>query len=304
MSFRALAYGFRMGESTVGNIVMEVCTVLWNKLQPIYLPKPKRNEWLNNAKDYEDLWQFPHCVGAVDGKHVVIRKPSYSGSQFYNYKKTFSTVLLAVVDADYKFTVVDIGSCGKFSDGSILHNSEFGKALRCHELDLPQESRIGGSEHSLPFVFVGDEAFPLMENLMRPFPKNQLQEEKRKIFNYRLSRARRLVESTFGILSARWRVFLKPFEINVENVDKAVKATVVLHNYLRCKKTSGNVEQELQHFIETEGENHREYQLLPLNHLGYNATRKAFQTREKFVDFFNSPEGSVPWQIDALRRGP
>lgn len=115
---------------------------------------------------------------------------------------------------------------------------------------------------------------------MRPFPKTQLQSTEKKIFNYRLSRARRLVESAFGILAARWRVFLKPFECDIKTVDKVVKATVVLHNYLRTQKNTHSVEQDLINFREEEDFSEPKDQFIPLKHYGYNATKKAFEIRE------------------------
>jgi hypothetical protein len=79
-------------------------------------------------------------------------------------------------------------------------------------------------EQPLPHVFVGDEAFPLSENLMRPYPKRSVTGKyENKIYNYRLSRARETVECSFGILASRFRVFRKPFEIKVDSVDKVIR---------------------------------------------------------------------------------
>ncbi len=66
--------------------------------------------------------ELPNCVGAIDGKHVMMRCPPNTGSKYYNYKGYFSMVLLAVVDADYHFILVDIGSYGSNSDGGIFAN--------------------------------------------------------------------------------------------------------------------------------------------------------------------------------------
>jgi len=86
-------------------------------------------------------------------------------------------------------------------------------------------------------VFIGDEAFPLMENLMKPYGKHSSGHDEH-IFNYRLSRARRVVENAFGILATRFRVFLQPLNINVDNVDAVVMASCVLHNFLRKKSST------------------------------------------------------------------
>jgi hypothetical protein len=110
-------------------------------------------EWKKIAKDFEVTWNFPHCLGALDGKHVVMQCPANTGSTFYNYKGTFSIVLMALVDANYNFIYA--------------------------------------------YVIVADEAVPLKENIMKPYP-GPLQQSPRRIFNYRLSRARRVVENTFG----------------------------------------------------------------------------------------------------------
>ena len=68
------------------------------------------------------MWQFPHCIGAIDGKHIALFSPVNSGSTYFNYKGFLSIVLLALVDADYKLTYVDIGCQGPISDGRIFKN--------------------------------------------------------------------------------------------------------------------------------------------------------------------------------------
>ncbi|KAJ4946323.1 hypothetical protein JOQ06_023990, partial [Pogonophryne albipinna] len=186
-----------------------------------------------------ERWNFPNCVGAIDGKHVVIQAPANSGSLYFNYKSTHSLVLLAVVDAQYLFRIVDVGGFGRSSDSGSLRNSTFGESLRDGSLQLPPDTVIPGAERLglLPHVFVGDEAFPLLDNLLRPFPGRQIT-RKRRIFNYRLSRARLVVECAFGILSSRWRMFRRAITTSPEVTELCVKAACVLHNFLR-RKTMG-----------------------------------------------------------------
>ncbi|XP_011881373.1 PREDICTED: uncharacterized protein LOC105569477, partial [Vollenhovia emeryi] len=108
-SLRIQAWDFRIGRSTIYKIVPEVCNVIWQALQSTYLPALRKNQWEHVAKEYEEMWQFPNLLGAVDGKHIRIKAPINSGSLYFNYKKYFSIVLLAACDAKYRFTWVDIG---------------------------------------------------------------------------------------------------------------------------------------------------------------------------------------------------
>lgn len=110
------------------------------------------------------------CLGAIDGTHVVIQAPSSSGSEYYNYKGTHSIVLLAVCDARYCFTLIDIGDSGRHSDGGIFANSEFGRRFISNGLNMPASGYLPGTDMEVPYCIVGDAAFPLRQNLMRPYP--------------------------------------------------------------------------------------------------------------------------------------
>lgn len=67
--------------------------------------------------------------GAIDGKHVHIQKPTLSGSTCFNYKRTFSAVMMAVADAPYRFIYLDVGAYGWEHDASIFAQSTFGREL-------------------------------------------------------------------------------------------------------------------------------------------------------------------------------
>lgn len=96
---------------------------------------------------------------------------------------------MAVVDAEYKFLTVDIGGYGSSSDGGIFKASEIGSALEKKTLGIPAPSRLPRSEILAPYVLLGDEAFQLQENFLRPYSSKELNPRSR-VFNYRLSRAR------------------------------------------------------------------------------------------------------------------
>lgn len=113
-------------------------------------------------------------------KHKRVVKPAHSGSLYYNYIHFFSTVLLAVCDANYCFIAVDIGYYGKNSDSSIFKNSIFYQKLIKKELNIPENSSFPkGEESKLPFVIVGNEAFGLSQNVMRPYGGKHLSIKKK-----------------------------------------------------------------------------------------------------------------------------
>ncbi|XP_040275603.1 uncharacterized protein LOC120990767 [Bufo bufo] len=189
-SFASLHFEFRMGTSTIAGIVRATCATMWLRLRAAVLPQPTRQQWLQIAQGFQKRAQFPNCIGALDGKHIRVKKPPNSGSRFYNYKQFFSVVLLALADTNYRFIIVDIGAYGSLADARIFRASRMGRWLQSNQLDLPQPGPLPGSSGPpAPYVIVGDEGFALSPNLMRPFPRRGLNEERR-TFNYRLSRAR------------------------------------------------------------------------------------------------------------------
>jgi len=93
----------------------------------LHLQLPQNSEqWLNITEEFYDKWNFPHCLGAIDGKHIVIQCPNKSGTEYfnYNYKDAFSIVLMALVDANYNFIFVDVGCQGRISDGGVYRNTD------------------------------------------------------------------------------------------------------------------------------------------------------------------------------------
>ncbi|KAM4049142.1 uncharacterized protein ACNLHF_006590 [Anomaloglossus baeobatrachus] len=213
-SLQDLHFSSAISRSLLSVLIPETCRAIFHSLRN-YIEFPKTvEEWQKIASDFEHLWQFPNCGGALDGKHVRITQPLNSGSYFYNYKGYFSIILMALVNANYEFIAVDVGMNGRVSDGGVLEHTGFGERLQNGELHLPPNS---DTTANLNFVFVGDEAFPLHPNLMKPFPQKSLTAERQR-FNYRLSRARRVVENAFGIMKSRFRLALK----ELKNMDDVV----------------------------------------------------------------------------------
>lgn len=141
-----------------------------------YIPEPKLADWERIAKEFELRANFLNCLGALDGKHIRIMKPECTWSQFYNYKNFFSIVLLGLVDANYCFIAIDIGSYGRSSDSNIFKRSVFYKKLTSQILHLPKNKPLANYENRspMPYVFVADEAFAMSTHVMRPFARRNL----------------------------------------------------------------------------------------------------------------------------------
>ncbi|CAB4030052.1 Hypothetical predicted protein [Paramuricea clavata] len=310
-----IAASYRISAAVVGRIINETCELLWNTLiEKGYVKHPStENEWKVIAEEFETCWNFPHCVGAIDGKHVLMQAPGNSGSAYFNYKKTFSIVLMAVCNAKYKFTLVDIGDIGRQSDGSVYGCSHLGYAIENNLLNIPSESKLTNSEKVLPYVFIGDDAFGLKIHMMKPFPSQNLPLDQR-VFNYRLSRARRVIENTFGIAASRFRIFRKPIIANVEKVILVTKAVVALHNFLMTINSSrDNYKYCPRTFMDEDGpsglragewrkDRNAVLGLQPISRTGSNNySRDAASVRQGFKDYFVF-EGAVEWQWELVSR--
>lgn len=193
-------------------------------------------------------------------------------------------VLLAIADAQYRLILFDFGTNGRISDGGVLQNSHFFRKLQNNLLNIPEESALGNERH-LPYVFVADDAFPLRTDMIKPFRQSDLTSIEKKIFNYRLSRARRIVENVFGILASRFRIFHTAINLEIKNIDCVVKAACALHNFLISNVGQNYVCEETLNFGNLE----------PLEITRQGRTLNAKIVRENFMNYFVN-EGQVPWQ--------
>lgn len=281
---------FKIGISTVREIVHETCDAIFECIAPVYLAPPNTHEWKKNADEFYRVWNLPNCVSSIDGKHINIECPPNAGSEYFNYKGHHSIVLLAAGDTNYIFTAVDIGAYGSQSDGGIFAESSFGRHLLNGDLNLPAPSILPNSSILCNHYMVGDNAFPLKSQLMRPYPGRMLSEVKEH-FNYRLSRARRVIENAFGILTARWRILKTTLAMKPEYVDKIVKATVVLHNFIKLNDPQycppGMVDSSSADGSEIPGSWREEVEPLQSARLpvSNNSTRCAFEMREKIANY-------------------
>ncbi|KAB0803707.1 hypothetical protein PPYR_00677 [Photinus pyralis] len=299
-NYTDLKFTCGISQPSLSIIIPETCEAICSVLLKDVIKFPKTTEeWASVASLYEDRWNFPNCLGSIDGKHVRITPPKNSGAFYRNYKGYDSLVLLAVVDADYKFLMVDFGTNGRVSDGGVIENTKFYKKLIDGKLNLPNCRRVGNRD--LKYVFVGDEAFALKSNFMKPFNVRELSTEKR-IYNYRLSRARRVVENVFGILASRFRIFHTAINLDLNNIEKVVMASCVLHNFLRSRSGCQYLPRDAIYSEDTENGTTRTGLVADDSNLANlqsgpnrNPSTEAKEVRDNFVQYFNN-EGAVHFQ--------
>lgn len=224
-------------------------------------------------------------------------------------QKFHSIVLMGVADANYRFLYVDVGAYGSEGDASVFGRSEFGQSVIQNTIQLPENTMIGST--SLPFTFVADDAFPLSERIMKPYspPRGRRLSDEEKIFNYRLSRARRVVENAFGILTAKFVCLRRTLFCSPERAQKIVSACCILHNYFLNNTRNSYcpaylVDRYDANGILIEGDWRKDVngmthlQNVPQSQMRPGEPPK--RNRELLKQFVNSPEGSLPWQRQAV----
>lgn len=309
-SFKSLEHDFRIAANTMSAIIPDTCQAIVDEFMQEVMPDPRTEEdWKAIARGFSDRWQFHNCCGAIDGKHCAMKQPADTGSIYYNYKHFFSVVLMAMVDSDYRFTYVNIGAPGSCSDGGVLRETGLFKALDNGTAGLPPDEPLPGHDTPMPYAIVGDDAFALRSWLMKPHPHRGMTKEQR-IFNYRLSRARRVVENAFGILSNRFRFLHKPMEVTPERAKKMIMCACVLHNFLSLRKP-----RQFAAEVDTENPDTHEVQpgtwrvelanntLTNLQALAGNTSSKAGKEQREYLTWYYNTIGAVPWQDKMVKYG-
>ncbi|XP_047035257.1 putative nuclease HARBI1 [Helicoverpa zea] len=287
----------------LGKIIPETCKELFMALKDDFIKFPSTTEdWLEVARGFANTWNFEHCLGAMDGKHIAIKQPPHSGSYYFNYKSYYSIVLFAVVNANYEYLYIHTGTNGRVSDGGVIQETDFYDKLENGLLNLPPPSILRNSQIVAPYVFIGDDAFQLSDHVMKPYRKDINTPRNERIFNYRLCRARRTVENAFGITACRFRVLLSTISLeNVNNIDYVVMACCALHNFLRRNSSNYMTIQCMDHenhnHTVTPGEWRQEqsHQLHGLLNRGRNCEERAKVIRKLFTEYYNN-EGQVAFQ--------
>ncbi|KAJ8964716.1 hypothetical protein NQ314_004679 [Rhamnusium bicolor] len=154
-SLREIHYTYRVGRKTASGIIRNVCKKIWQLMVEEYISRPNEEQLRTVVKDFEKRTYFPHCLGAVDGKHIRLVKSPGSASLCYNYKNFFSLILMAVTDSNYRFIYIDVGSYGKDADPTIFENSSLWRSLENNTLEIPASEHIPGiPDMQIPYTFV------------------------------------------------------------------------------------------------------------------------------------------------------
>ena len=196
-----------------------------------------------------------------------------------------------------------MGANGSSSDAGVFNQSTLRGALEDNTIGFPAPDPLPGDDRDFPYFIVGDDAFPLRKWMMKPYSRRAMT-HKQRVMNYRTSRARRVVENTFGILAHRWRCLLITLQIEPENVIRVVLGCITLHNLLRKRRPG-----QLDRIVDREDEDgnvvpgawREDVQMAdPHAMLGQRATREGKNLRNYLADYYSSPLGRLPWQDEVV----
>jgi hypothetical protein len=263
-------------------------------------------------------FQLHNAFGAVDGKHIRCQKLDGVGSLCYNYKLFNSVALLAVCDAYGRFLFVDIGAYGGSCDARILEDTEFYKQMQSGELQRPDPRPLPGTDDPLDCFVIGDSAFQHHVWLQKGYALSTMRKLnaetiRRLIYNYRICRARRIVEDGFGLFAMEWRIFRTEIVAGETLLNLIISAACCLHNFLladaeqRLRRKPNLVDHENTETGEiVDGTWRKDVGASLLGSVIYRSAGRARRTergdavaqRERLADWFLSEAGraSAPWQ--------
>lgn len=232
MSFIATAHDLKLGRTTVQNIVCEGCRAIIEEFYDEAFPPPSRATWRESAEQFRSIRKYPRGVGSMDGRHFRCFGPRCSEISYYNYKGFFSLVLLVVVNGAYRILALDLGGKGRESDSGLFRTSPLKPFLESSVGIFPAGGDLDG-EGVVDYHILADGGFAQTTWMQRPFRQAEVCSDPLKArFNECFSSARRIVESVFGIICARFRIFQRPLIGTEEHCKLLIAAALVLHNLL------------------------------------------------------------------------
>lgn len=184
---------------------------------------------------------------------------------------------------------------GHLNDAAIFNASDLGCSLGQDMVDLPNSRDLPNSEIRLPYFFIGDSIFGLKKYLLTPYVRSPTMNFYERIYNYRLSRARRQIECAFGTLVAKWLILQQPLNFSLETTESIVMSLACLHNFIiTCELKIPNRDRR---YINEDIENEPEERDEEGNE---DDDDEAINTRLLLTQYFVSPAGNVPWQWNLI----
>lgn len=258
------------------------------KLPFLFQTPQTSEEWLAIEEGYRK--NFPHCVGTLVGRKMILRVPVRYGSE---HCKSNTITILGLVDCNYRFIFVDICNNIQFRDGGSLTNN-----LLQQRMYLPPDCPLPGRSKEVPYVFVGDGAFGMDTHIMEPFPCYHEPGTLEDTFNQRSSYTRVGVGNVFEVMTSAFRILNKHLEFDVERASLIAMCCILLHNFLSKSETSqslyappGVFDTIVDGVIVEEGSwRHKKQKtnIKSLKRIPQNPSEDALDIRLEFANYFHS----------------
>ncbi|XP_010413090.2 PREDICTED: uncharacterized protein LOC104699483 [Camelina sativa] len=228
---RQIAKNFQRSQETVNKKFMEVLDSVLLLSKDILKPQPEEFQQINTRllADRRYWPFFSGCIGALDGTHVPVRIRSDQKERYWNVRKQFPSMnVLAICNFDMKFTYVYVGTPGRAHDTKVL--------TYC-----AQEDRFFPKPPQGKY-FVVDSGYPNRKGYLAPYRKTRYHPHQwgegppnsaSEMFNKRHSSLRSVIERTFGVWKAKWRILKNEVRYSLQTQCKIVVATMALHNFIR-----------------------------------------------------------------------